>query len=80
MSDLEKAAEMALEALESPVHSQARANAATALRAALAQHQAYEKLQDALAQHLTHSENCWSWGPKHYQCACKEVAKMKGWR
>lgn len=36
MTDLRRAALMALEALELPVHSQARANASAALRDALA--------------------------------------------
>jgi hypothetical protein len=29
---------------------------------------------------ITHAENCWSWGPAHYECACAEIAKMKGWK
>jgi len=28
---------------------------------------------------ITHAENCWSWGPAHYECACAEIAKLKGW-
>ena len=28
---------------------------------------------------ITHAEGCWSWGPAHYECACKELAKAKGW-
>ena len=28
---------------------------------------------------VTHAENCWSWGPAHYECACRELAKAKGW-
>jgi hypothetical protein len=29
---------------------------------------------------ITHAENCWSWGPAHYACACAEVAKLRGWQ
>lgn len=28
---------------------------------------------------ITHAEGCWSWGPAHYECACAEIAKAKGW-
>lgn len=28
----------------------------------------------------THAEGCWSWGPAHYECACTEIAKLKGWK
>jgi hypothetical protein len=28
---------------------------------------------------ITHADGCWSWGPAHYECACKELAKAKGW-
>lgn len=29
---------------------------------------------------ITHAEGCWSWGPKHYLCACAEIAKLKGYK
>lgn len=29
---------------------------------------------------FTHAEGCWSWGPAHYECACAEIAKLKGWK
>lgn len=28
---------------------------------------------------VIHAKDCWSWGPQHYECACKELAKAKGW-
>jgi transcriptional regulator with XRE-family HTH domain len=28
---------------------------------------------------ITHAEGCWSWGAAHYECACKEVSKLRGW-
>jgi hypothetical protein len=51
---------------------------ADALRTALA----FDTYSDALANHrkVTHAENCWSWGPAHYECACAEVAKANGWK
>ena len=40
-----------------------------------------EKLseQDNSPKSLTHTDGCWSWGQAHYDCACAEVAKLKGW-
>lgn len=67
MTELEKAAQLALEALELPAYTQARANAAAALR-------------DALNRQHTHAEGCWSWGPAHYMCAYREIGKLRGWR
>jgi len=29
---------------------------------------------------LTHADGCWSWGPAHYECACAEIAKLRGWQ
>jgi hypothetical protein len=29
---------------------------------------------------ITHAENCWSWGAAHYECACAEIAKLRGWK
>jgi hypothetical protein len=25
----------------------------------------------------THSPVCWDWGPKHYECALKEIERME---
>ena len=71
MTELEHAARMALEALELPDHSQARANAVSALRSALARH---ERINH------THAQGCWSWGPAHYMCAYNEIGKLRGWK
>lgn len=29
---------------------------------------------------ITHAEGCWSWGAAHYECACTEIAKLRGWK
>jgi len=42
--------------------------------------QAHMTKQQADPPQITHAENCWSWGPSHYECACEEIAKMKGWK
>jgi len=26
-----------------------------------------------------HFDGCWSLGPSHYKCACKEIANLRGW-
>ena len=31
------------------------------------------------SQQIVHGEGCWSWGPAHYECACAEIAKLRGW-
>ena len=32
------------------------------------------KYQDARDGHIgTHSADCWSWGPKHYECALRHI-------
>jgi transcriptional regulator with XRE-family HTH domain len=36
--------------------------------------------QQAEPPQITHAENCWSWGPAHYECACEEIAKLRGWK
>jgi hypothetical protein len=28
---------------------------------------------------VIHAKGCWSRGPQHYECACAEIAKLKGW-
>ena len=72
MSDLLKASIQALDALENhtaikhPQQISYRDDAIAALRA-------------AIDRPSTHGEGCWAWGPKHYECACKELAKAKGW-
>jgi hypothetical protein len=33
----------------------------------------------AASPQITHAEGCWSWGQAHYDCACAEIAKLKGW-
>jgi hypothetical protein len=45
---------------------------ADALRAALA--------KQAAPPQVIHAKDCWSWGPAHYECACAEIAKLKGWK
>lgn len=25
----------------------------------------------------THAQGCWSWGPKHYECALKEIEALR---
>lgn len=25
----------------------------------------------------THSDNCWSWGPRHYECALREIERLR---
>ena len=72
MSDLLKASIQALDALENhtaikhPQQISYRDDAIAALRA-------------AIDRPSTHGEGCWAWGPKHYECACKELAKLSGW-
>jgi hypothetical protein len=43
-----------------------------------------ERLNNALrweqhrADHMgTHGEGCWKWGPSHYECALKEIQRVK---
>ena len=45
----------------------------TALKKAL-------KYQDDREGHIgTHSDECWAWGPRHYECALRRVAVLSGW-
>lgn len=74
MSDLDKAAKEMLLCVDRMLRDgewYAAQEKADALRAALKQ---------AAPLQITHAENCWSWGPAHYECACAEIAKMKGWK
>ena len=25
----------------------------------------------------THAQGCWSWGPRHYECALREIERME---
>jgi flagellar biosynthesis/type III secretory pathway protein FliH len=29
---------------------------------------------------VIHAKDCWSWGAAHYECACAEIAKLRGWK
>lgn len=38
------------------------------------------KYQDDREGHIgTHSNECWAWGPRHYECALRKVAALSGW-
>lgn len=76
MSDWHQAAQEALNALEELTEQAPFARYVKItdnLRTALA----FDNYSDALQ--ITHAEGCWSWGPAHYECACRELAKAKGW-
>ena len=40
-----------------------------------------ESLRAKLARYenegTTHAEDCWAWGPKHYECALTEIKRLK---
>jgi hypothetical protein len=68
MNDLHKAALAALDALENHTaikHPQQRAY----------RDEAIEALRDALNRQHTHSNDCWSWGPAHYDCALRKIGQ-----
>ena len=37
-------------------------------------------VQQAAPPQVIHAKDCWSWGPQHYECACTEIAKLRGWK
>ena len=90
MSELRKAAQQALEALEGFVYHGIGPNSGPALaslRAALAQPepltQEIERLRAALRYEEnrfsrvgTHGPDCWKWGPGHYECALRQIGSQ----
>lgn len=78
MSELEKAARLVLGAIES---GEPLDEVVPMLRAALAKEQAFDTYSKALEEYkkITHLENCWSWGPAHYECARAEIARLRNW-
>lgn len=46
----------------------------------LLEHAAQTDIHESSPPQITHAEGCWSWGPAHYECACAEIAKLKGWK
>lgn len=71
MTELERAARLALETLE--WHLERGTYGADIEGTATA-------LRDALNRQHTHAEGCWSWGPAHYMCAYNEIGRLRGWK
>lgn len=67
MSDLQKAAQAVLDRWDSPKWEWVKQGPTAALMT---------DLRKALDKQHTHAENCWSWGPAHYECALRKIGEM----
>lgn len=70
MSELQKAAQLALDTLkDAQQHNYALKHSEADYVIAL--------LDAALNKQYVHAEGCWSWGPSHYLCCYNEVARLR---